>query len=182
LIVEFRFGRKLPLDRPWCGTVPLGSALICSDWVIAGTPVTRTFLADVTFVLDSYLAISKTKAWKGQNMSMCIDRRALVLPLVALFALALGWTVPAHADSCDAVRWGEQSLSFHWDDKTVASCLTEAQKFAEKVDQDPLEAAFQAMDDVCAQLEANRLSGDMQATAEKVCGKLRAGIKKEPAH
>ena len=112
-------------------------------------------------------------------MSMCIDKRAWVPHLVAIFALALGWALPAHAESCNALRWGDQSLSMHWDDKTVAGCLSEAQELATKIDQDPVEAAFQAADDVCVQLETNQLSGDMLTIAQKVCAKLRAGIKSE---
>jgi hypothetical protein len=160
----------------------LSGAAIHSDLVAGTIPLTRVFLAGATFVLDTRLPISKAKALKGPNMSMFIDKRAWVPQLLGIFALALGWALPAHAETCNAVRWGDQSLSMHWDDKTIAGCLAEAQEFTSKMDKDPVEAAFQAMDDVCAQLEANQLSGDMLATAEKVCARLRTGIKKEPAH
>jgi hypothetical protein len=149
--------------------------------IMVGTsiPLTRDFLAGAIFVLDTYLAISQAKAWKGPNMSMC--KRAWVPHLVAILALALGWALPVHAESCNALRWGDQSLSMHWDDKTIAGCLSEAQEFATKIDQDPVQAAFQAVDDVCAQLETNQLSGDMLTTAQQVCAKLRAGIKSKPS-
>jgi hypothetical protein len=115
-------------------------------------------------------------------MDMCIHKRAWVLKRVVVFAFALGWALPAHALSCNAVHWDEQSLTLHWDDLTIAGCLLEAQKLQTEMDKDPVEGAFHAVDDVCAQLETNHLAGDILTSAEKVCAKLRAGIKREPAN
>ena len=114
-------------------------------------------------------------------MNMRIDKRAWVPQLVVICAFALGWAGPARADSCDAVRWDQQSLTLHWDEQTIASCLNEAQQFKTEIDQDPLQGAIHAMDDVCAKVETNHLSGDIPATLEKACAKLRAGIGKESA-
>ena len=116
-------------------------------------------------------------------MSMRIDKRAWVPQQVAaaVFAFALGWAVPAHAESCNALRWDQQSLALHWDAQTIASCLNEAQQFKTEIDQDPLEGAMHAVDDVCAQFESSHLSGDIPTTVEKVCAKLRAGIKSDSA-
>ena len=116
-------------------------------------------------------------------MSIHIDKRAWVPQQVAaaVFTFAL-WALPAHAESCNAVRLDQQSLAIHWDEQTIASCLNEAQQFKTEIDKDPLEGAMHAVDDVCAQFESNHLSGDVPATVEKVCAKLRAGIKSDPAH
>ena len=114
-------------------------------------------------------------------MSMRFDGAVGMLQRVIIVVFALGWALPAHAVSCNAVHWDEQSLALHWDDLTIAGCLLEAQKLKTEMDQDPVEAAFHAMDDVCAQLETSHPSGDMLTSAEKVCAKLRAGIKREPA-
>jgi hypothetical protein len=106
----------------------------------------------------------------------------ITLRLVAA-VFGLNWALPAHADSCNAVNWDEKSLSLRWDDQTVASCLNMLQSKAQefKVDEDPVDMAFRAVDDVCAQLEAKHISGDAATTAEKVCAELRAGTKTKPA-
>jgi hypothetical protein len=116
------------------------------------------------------------------NMSMHFKGAGWILQGVIITGFALFWAVPAHAVPCNAVRLDEQSLALHWDDLTIAGCLLEAQKLKTEMDKDPIEAAFDAMDDFCAQLETNRLSGDIPTTAAKVCAKLRGGIEGDPAH
>jgi hypothetical protein len=120
---------------------------------------------------------------EASNMIMRIGEitRTTLGLVVAVFAL--NWAVPAHAESCNAINWEEKSLTLRWDDQTVASCLSMLQSKAQefKADGDPVEMAFRAVDDVCAQLEAKHISGDAATTAEKVCAELRAGTKTKPA-
>jgi hypothetical protein len=101
--------------------------------------------------------------------------------VVAVFAL--NWALPAHADSCNAINWEEKSLTLRWDDQTVTSCLNMLQSKAHelKLDEDPVDMAFRAVDGVCAQLEAKHISGDAATTAERVCAELRAGTKAKSA-
>jgi hypothetical protein len=114
-------------------------------------------------------------------MTMHVNGAEWLIRRVIIVGLALFWAVPAHAVPCNALHLDEQSLALHWDDLTIAGCLLEAQRLKTEMDDDPIEAALDAMDDVCAQLETTHLSGDMLASAEKVCAKLRSSIKKEPA-
>ena len=111
-------------------------------------------------------------------MSIRIDDRIWVPHLVVVFALALGWVLPAHAESCNAVHLDGQSLTIHWDEQTIVGCLNAAQKLETEIDQDAVEAATHALDDACARLETNHLSGDALRTAQRVCAKLRADIKR----
>jgi hypothetical protein len=110
------------------------------------------------------------------------NKLAWLAQLAIVLAVALGCSLPARAATCSALRWHEQSLALHWDEETIADCLNAVQKFKTEIDQDPVEAAFRAMDNVCAQLETNHLPGDIPETAGKVCAKLRAGIKTESSH
>jgi hypothetical protein len=115
-------------------------------------------------------------------MNVCIDKRAWLPQFAIVVAVALTWILPARAASCNALRSNGQSLTLQWDEGTIADCLSEAEKLKTEMDHDPVEAAFHAMDDICAQLETNHLPGDFPETAGKVCAKLRAGIKTEPTH
>jgi hypothetical protein len=60
---------------------------------------------------------------KEMKMTMGIGEVARVLPGLVVVVFALNGTLPARADSCNAVQWEQQSLTLRWDDKTVANCL-----------------------------------------------------------
>ena len=115
-------------------------------------------------------------------MSIDTNKRTwmLFLQRIVVFAFMLGWTFPAHANPCNAVTLGEQSLTIHWDQQTVTSCLNElqstAQELEKQIDQDSVDAAVRAVDRVCTKLETKHLSED----AERICAQLRAGTKKVP--
>ena len=117
-------------------------------------------------------------------MTIRIGEVARVAPGLIVVVFVLNWALPARADSCNALQLDQQSLTLRWDDKTVANCLSMLQSKVQefKLDQDPIDTAFRAMDDVCATLEANHISGDAATAAEKVCAQLRAGTKAKPAH
>jgi hypothetical protein len=49
-----------------------------------------------------------------------------------------------------------------------------------KTEEDPLEKAMRAVDDICTGLEGKQIPADILTDAQEVCAQLRAGFKPKP--